>query len=1101
VKTVSRPLPSASITQPSEPQRGIVQLPIDFLRGTSAARAHTLATPRVLFDLSSPQTAPLRASLVAGVVALLGRYAQQGELTLDLSLCSGGFAEAARAAVDFSLDDQQTFASLTQTAASVLGELPGGAGVGSNVALTFLCGDPQLAGRGLKEAHDLHFVLHEADGRVVLRVVYDAMLFRKQSIDRLLDSLELLLSAALREPERALYELPVLTSKHAAALEAACDGGSSCEPEQPFLTDFERCVRAHPTACAVSHRGSDLSYGELDRRAEQLANHLVSAGVRAEAPIAVCLPPSIDVLVALLAIFKAGGVYVPLDPTHPRALLHTIVEDAQPALLLTDTRVQPDVLPEALPRVLLDRDWPEVERAPARAQLGQRCLDAACYVLYTSGTTGRPKGVVATARNLAHYLRAARQRYGFSAADVFCSLARYTFSISLFELLSPLSCGGRVILLDRDDVLDPLRLLSALERVTVLHAGPALLGSLFRHLRGTGSGLRTLPNVRHASSGGDLVAPQILEDMKQVFCAAEIFVIYGCTEIACMGCTLPVGRGQRATRHLVGRPFTDVLVRVLDAHGNLVPFGVVGEIHFAGRGLARRYLNQPELSSDKFVCIGGRRFYKTGDLGRVSADGELEILGRRDFQVQLRGIRIELAGIEHTVRELGLATQVSVIAAAREQHDVRLIAYVVNPSVHDAAGFRAALAARLPEYMVPQTVIELDALPLTPNGKLDRLGLAALARAPRPTKRGRGEIATARERAIAESYASVLGLPEVAVDDDFFALGGHSLSAVLLLAQLRERHGLTVSPSLLFAHSSVRALARASENCAPAEEPEQSLPVLLSRRADRPALFMVLGVHLYRELARALEGRYAVYGVFAGSEVESLDHTARTPLAGTPSVSALARQYIALIRRVQPVGPYRIGGMSFGGIVAYEVAQQLEDDGEQVESLLLIDAVLPEPPLHKLRRLLALPLRVLCGELLQRMRAVASGALRQRVLGASPSDTDAQLRSLDQRRQAGYRAATLRYMEKIRPYHGRVALAVAQKRLDEGLLEDPACGLARLVTHLRVQPVQAHHLELLAAPAVVEVAGLLSDEAEPAPRPARFMRPTRAPRRSLPALS
>ncbi|HEY6877849.1 MAG TPA: AMP-binding protein, partial [Polyangiales bacterium] len=649
-------------------------------------------------------------------------------------------------------------------------------------------------------------------------------------------------------------------------------------------------------------------------------------------------------------------------------------------------------------------------------------------------------GVLATQRNLAHYLNVARERFAFDASDVFCSLARYTFSISFFELLSPLLVGAELHLLTREDVLDPARLVSVLQKVTVLHAGPSLLTSVFRHTRAAFS------NVRHASSGGDLVGPDVVEQMKRAFPAAELFVIYGCTEIACMGTAHAIVRGERAVGHLVGRPFPDVTVRVLDEHGRTVPFGVVGEIYFAGKGVARRYLHRAELSSQRFVCIDGQRLYRTGDLGRLHEDGSLEILGRSDFQVQVRGMRIELAGIEATLRERGLAHQCAVIASARNAYDVRLVAFVVEPSCAD---LRSALAAYLPDYMIPQTVITLEALPLTRNGKLDRARLTELAlTAPRSGVRTRPE--SGCEFAVADAFAEVLGVSDVGVEDDFFSLGGHSLSAVLLLDALQARLGVRASLGTLFSHSTVRAMAAALE-----AEPESApaRPVLLNASPEAPPLFLLLGVHLYRDLARALEGQFAVYGVYADSELSLIDDPQRAP-----SVAEFARDYVAAIRARQPEGPYRVGGMSFGGIVAYEVAQQLRSAGEHVELLVMFDAILPRTRIQKLARALCTPWR-----------------LGSRTHDASfvRYQDQAQLNTLEVRRQRAYERSARRYLREVRPYDGATTLVVAGARLRRDPWADASCGFARLVPTLRVHTVDREHLALMEGHGVGEL--LLAD--------------------------
>ncbi|MET0284464.1 MAG: non-ribosomal peptide synthetase, partial [Polyangiales bacterium] len=707
------------------------------------------------------------ARLIAGVLALLGRYAQQRELAVDVALHVGP-ARAGR--VQLALDEACSWGALCEQLTHELAVLPTlrDSERRSNVAITVLGARAPLSLADLPNTHDVHFLFHEQPSGLALTVAYDYAAFEARTVERMVESFALLLGSDDACP---LRELSMIPHAELRAIEELGQGPHAQEADEPVAQRFRRAAREHAGADALSFRGRTMRYAELDERSEQLARYLVEAGAHT---VVVSLPPSFDVLVAMLACLKAGVLYVPVDPSYPPALVEALVEDVKPQLALTHEAVRS--LPDALPRLLLDRDFDRCVRDADRPlELPPVHLDQGAYVLYTSGTTGRAKGVLASQRNLAHYLKVARERFGFAASDVFCSLARYTFSISFLELLSPLMVGGRLMLLDRDDVLDPVRLSAQLEQVTVLHAGPSLLASLFRHLGNS----RAFPNVRHASSGGDLVAPDLLETMKGVFPRAELFVIYGCTEIACMGTAYAV-RGQ--TRgHRVGTPFADTTVRVLDAHGRRVPFGVVGEIYVASKGVARRYLNQPELTTQRFVCVSGQRLYRTGDLGRLHEDGNLEMLGRSDFQVQVRGMRIELAGIESVVRERNLARQCALIASARGEHDVRLVAFVVEPR----GDVRRALAEQLPDYMVPQVVLELDALPLTANGKLDRkrLGELALA-APRAT----GASAESRlEIAIAEAYAQVLGLADVGANDDFFALGGHSLSAVLLVEALHER--------------------------------------------------------------------------------------------------------------------------------------------------------------------------------------------------------------------------------------------------------------------------------------------------------------------------
>ncbi|MBC8132440.1 MAG: amino acid adenylation domain-containing protein, partial [Deltaproteobacteria bacterium] len=884
-----------------------------------------------------------------------------------------------------------------------------------NVAVTFLetPAANEASATGHAQLHsssnyDLQLVFTDRSGNVPLLAIYNSHLFQRPTVERLVDSYLMLVAATLDDATIPVYRLPVLSASGRRKVTLELDSGQAQYPLQPVHRVFETCARARPEHLAADFKDQRITYADLDQRSNRLAHHLIAAGVGRGVPVAVCVTPSFDVLVGLLAVFKAGGIYLPLDPTHPQALLTTILEEAQPRLVLTQSKLRALTNPERFAQFHFDTDWAAVEALSPAAPDVAVTMDHPAYQLYTSGTTGKPKGVVATHRNLAHYIHVAQQKYGFGPNDVFCSLARYTFSISLFELLSPLCCGGALRLLERDDVLAPDRLTRTLAQMTVVHAGPSLLGNLFRYLRMNPSAPRSFPKMRHASSGGDLVPPHLLEEMKVVFPNAELFVIYGCTEISCMGTTYPVLRDNKVTRSFVGKPFPDVAVRLVDPDMNLVPFGVVGEICFAGNGVVPGYVNRPTLTAEKFIDVEGRRFYRTGDMGRLHVDGNLEILGRRDFQVQVRGIRIELGGIENTIRELGLAFQCAVLVKKLDEQDIRLVAFVVKPRDEDAniASFRRALAERLPDYMLPQALVVLDALPLTTNGKMDRKGLDELpwqsqAVAPAARVAPRDGV----ERNIATAFAAALGIPEdrIGRDDNFFDLGGHSLLAVMLLDQLENKLGVTFPPDVLFEHATVRALATYSQGSF-TRDPR---PILLNGNKDGPTLFVLVGVHLYRELAKQLEASYSVRAVYAGRELVMFDSPHHAP-----SVDELARDYVEIIRRHQPVGPYRLVGMSFGGIVAYEVARQLRKAGQEVGFLGLLDAVLPERGLPRrvaqLKRLQTLPTSQLAQLIAIRFRRVVRTLVDRKNRNSAYSDFqkyegEARLLPLEDQRQEAYR--------------------------------------------------------------------------------------------------
>ncbi len=851
------------------------------------------------------------------------------------------------------------------------------------------------------------------------------------------------------------------------------------------VQQIDRSAARHADAAAVVCGGVTCTYAELDERSARLAGYLVALGVGPGVRVGVCLQPSPDVLVALLAVLRAGGAYLPLDPTYPAAFLASLVEDAAPSLILAHSSA--NALPLDVPRLDLDTAASLLRGiTPWRKDQPRATLDDPAYVIFTSGTTGKPKGVLATHRNLSHYLGVARELYGFDSNDVFVSLARYTFSISLFELLSPLCCGGVVHLLTRDEVLSPPRLVQCLQAVTVLHAGPSLLGSLFRYQRSNAAAPQSFPNVRHASSGGDLVSPQVVQRMKLVFNEAELFVIYGCTEVSCMGLTYAIPRHSEVTRSFVGKPFPSVRAALRDESGERAPVGAVGEIHLSGRGVTQGYLNRDDLTRERYQASDGQVEYRTGDLGRLHEDGNIEILGRLDSQVQVRGVRVELTGIENAIRDAQLAEQCAVVLREHGEGDSRLVAFVVEPVEANTARFRRVLSEHLPDYAVPQMLVVLDAMPLTPNGKLDRRALQSRPLDPTPgDQRPNADTLTPLQQRIRAAFAHVLELEEhqIGTADSFFDLGGHSLTAVVLADELENVLGVSVSAGDLFEHDSVAALARLASG-AFTTDPR---PIALTTDAGKPPLYMLAGVHLYRQLARKLHGEYSVHGVYVGRELEMLERGERIP-----SIEVLAQEYLEILLRHQPRGPYCLGGMSFGGIVAYEVAQQLRARGAEVAFLCLIDSVLPEVGwgriLRRTRRFLGLSWRemrrLVWRSLLRRLRPVVGVASANdgpdaEFIRHEPSP-DCAVASIERARQRVYQDAARRYARSVRRASFPVTLVVSGQRLARNPLDHPECGWSRYTSELSVLRLDASHFELIEAPHVGQLANYIVAARAPA---------------------
>jgi len=534
-----------------------------------------------------------------------------------------------------------------------------------------------------------------------------------------------------------------------------------------------------------------------------------------------------------------------------------------------------------------------------------------------------------------------------------------------------------------------------------------------------------------------------------------------------MGTTYPIDRASGPARTMVGKPFPNVTVQVLDSNQNPVPLGVVGEICFGGAGVVSGYLDRPELTAEKFIAREGHRIYRTGDMGRMHPDGYLEILGRRDFQVQLRGIRIELAGIESMVLELGLAAQCAVVAVPRNG-DMRLVAFIVKPRNERIATFRRALAMELPDYMLPHQVVVLDAMPLTVNGKVDRTRLMQMEWTGQDRTDRHSLPATERERKVAQVVAEVLGLQEVGAEEDFFELGGDSLLGAIALMEIERVVGTDIPPTVLFKDRTVRALA----NYRPGVRTDATMPILLNEEAPGPPLFMLSGVHIYQRLADYLSGYCAAYGVFTQQEFRTFD-----PVRDFQPIESLAQDYIGIIRSRQARGPYRLLGYSFAGVVAYEVARQLRAAGDEVSFLGLIDAHLPEWSAgwkHKL----AMLGRLRVGN----MRAVAAFVARKIKERFKPATSSGAVVYYDdkelgqwetQRGVASYNAVT-QYRSMIRPSKDRALIVTSGARLGEHPLHSRSCGWSPYIPHIDLHMIPADHFQMMRDdPHVATIADLI----------------------------
>jgi len=638
---------------------------------------------------------------------------------------------------------------------------------------------------------------------------YAADLYAPERIARLGEQFERLLSAALDAAATPWLELPLLGEDEIAQQTAA---QSLAPPRAACCTHqrISRIARATPEAPALICADVTLTHGELERRANRLAHHLIARGIGAEHYIGVWMDRGPDLVVCLLAIWKAGAVYVPLDPAYPKERLDWIGSDANLACILADAALAARFPPPAGECVFLRDIEADLDGRPDHAPARDVHPLQPAYVIYTSGSTGRPKGVPVLHGGLAELLFGLVQRFDVTAGDSLLSVASSAFGIAFVELLLPLVAGGHVRIVPRERVLDTAHLADELRRVTLAHLVPSLLRAVLGHLATEGAAADA-GALRHVFVGGDAVAPALLAQLARTWPSVAATEFYGQTETTILSTHAPQ-HGPPPSGNVIGTRLDHAAVFVLDAALNLVPRGAVGEICVAGHGLARGYLGRPDLTAERFLPhpyagTPGARLYRTGDLGRLRADGSIEYLGRSDFQVNVRGFRIELGEIESVLRDApGVG---NAIVAAREdaQGETQLVAYLVPalPQAPDTSALRARLRAALPDYMMPAHFVVLERFPLNANGKLDRRALPA----PNASERTQPYVAprTPREEAVAALWAELLALPAVGAEDNFFELGGHSLLAAQLVARVRQRFGIALGVADFFEAQTVALFA------------------------------------------------------------------------------------------------------------------------------------------------------------------------------------------------------------------------------------------------------------------------------------------------------
>ncbi|MFF4393733.1 amino acid adenylation domain-containing protein [Streptomyces sp. NPDC001552] len=792
---------------------------------------------------------------------------------------------------------------------------------------------------------DLCFELAEqfaADGSAdgILGIIrYSTDLFDRQSVARIGDRLGQLLAAVATTPDAPSSTIEILgAAERGQVLEEWNDTAVPVTTGSlPEL--FEAQVRRTPERTAVVSAlsvGTEMTYAQLNARANRLARLLIDEGVGPEQYVAVALPRTAQLFVAVLAVLKAGAAYVPVDPGYPAERIAFMLADAAPAAVLTTTDGIPADLTAAIPRIVLDdaavgaRTAALADTDPAPSER-HALLHADCpaYVIYTSGSTGTPKGVIATHRDVAHLALDSCWRGGNH--DRVLLHSPHAFDASTYEMWTPLLNGGQSVMLPPGDFdADVLRAALDEGKASALFITSGLFSLMAKEAPGS------FAHVREVWAGGDVVSPTAVRALLTAHPDLTVVNGYGPTETTTFAISHRITEPPEAGQVLpIGRPLDNTRTYVLDDALRPVPVGVEGELYIGGAGLARGYLNRRALTGERFVAdpfgAAGARMYRTGDRARWNARGCVEFLGRADDQVKLRGFRIELGEIETALARHAAVHQAVAIVREDTPGDQRLVAYVTRrPDVTAEAGeLRRYLTESLPEYMVPSAVVVLAELPLTANGKVDRRALPLPVFGGDSSRRG---ASTPREETLCKLFAEALGLPQVWMDDNFFDLGGHSLLATELAARIRVAFGVELTIRSLFEAPTVARLVERMDHGSDGDPLEVMLP--LRSRGDLPPLFCVhsgMGASWdYYGLLRHIEPDRPVYGLQARglTQRENLPRT----------LEEMADDYLDQIKAIQPEGPYHLLGWSFGGVAAHAMATKLQAAGEEVALLAMLDS-------------------------------------------------------------------------------------------------------------------------------------------------------------------
>lgn len=782
------------------------------------------------------------------------------------------------------------------------------------------------------ENFELYLNATRSKENIILEWSYGTALFDAKTIEGFNQSYHTILKNIVADPGISIEDL---TGVATVQIEANLAEEVYIPADKNLITLFEETVKKYSKKTAASFNDASFTYQQLNEKAGKLAAFLIENGINTGDIVALSIDRSMEMLVCLLAVLKAGAVYLPLDPEYPLDRIEFMLEDSSAKMLLL-SEFYKDKYQTTAQQVVIDEIWETINSytiPSAKKQINGHDL---AYILYTSGSTGKPKGVKITHLNLINFLLSMQKTPGIKDTDRLLAITTISFDIAGLELYLPLITGAEVVIADIDTIRDGRLLLSVMEEknISMMQATP----STWQMVIDSGWQKRYALKVL---SGGEALSKELAD--KLLALSSTLWNMYGPTETTIWSTVKEVLSGDKAIT--IGRPIDNTPVYIMDEHGKSLPAGMTGELYIGGYGVAEGYLNRPELTAEKFVAdlyanTPGQRLYRTGDLGKVLENGDILCLGRIDQQVKIRGHRIELGEIEGLLSAQDGIKQSVVIAQEDVLLSKYLVAYIIPEKFDDehtgeiskelTQEWRRNLAVSLPNYMVPEEFIGLKSFPLTPNGKIDRKAF------PKPERNVNITIAqnslpgNANEQLVADIFSHLLGVTNLKVTDDFFELGGHSILAVKVMVAIEKKTGRRLPIATLFSNPTIEKLAR---HLSDDEREKWDALVPIKTTGKKDPIFLIhgagLNILLFKSISEYFDAEQPVYGI----QALGLNHETDIPL----TIEGISKRYINEILEVSPNGPYSLAGYSLGGFIAFEIARQLKAMGKDVKFVGIMD--------------------------------------------------------------------------------------------------------------------------------------------------------------------